>query len=220
MTTMTDREPDRAANRPDSPPEADDALRLERLGALLRYPGEDFSDLLATGRLALAGGDPEAADRLERFAQAVEGLELPALQELYTRTFDLDPVCALEVGWHLYGENYDRGRFLVRMRELHAELGIDEAGELPDHLISVLPALARLEPDDRNELGRRYVVPAVARMLAGLGGTDVPYEHLVRAVDRTLRATLGAPENAPEEDPGAGPERSDRAVPHHRRRKP
>lgn len=216
MTTMTDREP----MEPDSPPEADDALRLERLGALLRYPGEDFSDLLATGRLALAAGDREAADRLERFAEAVEGLELPALQELYTRTFDLDPVCALEVGWHLYGENYDRGRFLVRMRELHAQLGVDEAGELPDHLISVLPALARLDPDDRTELGRRYVVPAVARMLTGFDGRDIPYEHLVRAVDRTLRATLGAPENAPEEDSGAASERSTRTVPHHRRRKP
>jgi nitrate reductase delta subunit len=166
--------------------------------------------------MALASGDPEASRRLERFAEAVETLALPELQELYTRTFDLDPVCALEVGWHLYGENYDRGRFLAHLRELHRELGIDEAGELPDHLISVLPALARLEPEARDELGRRYAVPAVARMLGGFEGRDNPYEHLVRAVDRTLRTTVGEPED----DAGAEPARSARTVPHHRRRKP
>jgi nitrate reductase delta subunit len=185
----------------------------------LRYPGEDFSDLLAIGRLALASGDPEAARRLERFAEAVKGLELAEIQELYTRTFDLDPVCALEVGWHLYGESYDRGRFLAHMRELHRELDVDEAGELPDHLISVLPALARLDPEARGELGRGYAVPGVARMLAGFEGRDNPYEHLVRAVDRTLRATVGEPADEPGGRPGTGPG-TGTVIPHHRRRNP
>ncbi|MGD2114618.1 MAG: molecular chaperone TorD family protein [Acidobacteriota bacterium] len=175
-----------------------DGLVLERLAGLFRYPGGEFSVLLAAARAALASGDPETAGELERFARAVEGAPLTELQELYTRTFDLDPVCALEIGWHLYGEGYDRGRFLVRLRELHRELGIDEAGELPDHLISVLPALARLGPEDRTDLGRRFAVPAVARMLAGFAGRDNPYEHLVRAVDRTLRAVVGAPAPARE----------------------
>jgi len=49
-------------------------------------------------------------------------------------TFDINPACALEVGWHLFGEDYMRGQFLVRMREelskyeIAGELGISITG--------------------------------------------------------------------------------------------
>ena len=190
-------------------PEPDEGLRLERLGALLGYPGADFSEVLDTCRLALADGPAEALAEIERFTDAVTGRATSELQELYTRTFDLNPVCALDVGWHLYGESYDRGRFLVRMRVLLYRLGLEESGELPDHLISVLPALARLDPIEREEIGRPYVVPAVARMVAGFDGKDNPYAHLLRAVDRTLHDLVGEPEGEP-----ASPSRT---VPHHRK---
>ena len=77
------------------------------------------------------------------------------LEELYTRTFDLNPVCTPEVGWHIYGEQYRRGRFLVQARELLKIVGVDERGELPDHLMSLLPAggptgTGRLGPACRN----------------------------------------------------------------------
>lgn len=193
-------------------PEPHEGLRLERLGALLRYPGPDFSELLDTCRLALADGPAEALAATERFADEISGLETSELQELYTRTFDLNPVCALEVGWHLYGESYERGRFLVRMRVLLDRLGLAESNELPDHLVSVLPALAQLDPAEREELGRPYVVPAVAKMVAGFDGKDNPYAHVVRAVDRTLRDLVGEPE--------VEPEIPLRTAPHHRRRTP
>ena len=32
------------------------------------------------------------------------------LQEMYTRTFDINAVCTLEVGWHIYGEDYAQRR--------------------------------------------------------------------------------------------------------------
>lgn len=210
-------DPDRpgSGGTPEVPTEADDGLRLERLGTLLRYPGAYFSDTVETARLALAGGDPEAAEELERFADGTRGLvnggDVRDLQELYTRTFDLNPVCALEVGWHLYGENYERGRFMVRMRELLVVLGIEEAVELPDHLTSMLPALARLDDEDAGDLSRRYVLPAVGRMLDGFDDAENPYVHLVRAVERTLRAAFGEPA----EDAGTGV----RHAPHHRRRR-
>ena len=36
------------------------------------------------------------------------------IQELYTRTFDINPVCTLEIGWHIFGEDYARGALLVK----------------------------------------------------------------------------------------------------------
>ena len=111
----------------------------------------------------------EAAKGLERLAAALSAKRVWEIEELYTRAFDLNPICALEVGWHLYGEQYERGRFLVRSRDLLASLDIDEAGELPDHLSSMLIALGRLEPEPAAAFAARFLVPALRRM-ADVGG--------------------------------------------------
>lgn len=188
---------------------------LDALGPLFRYPssgylGSSFSDHLAKGRAALAEAPAALRVPFARFADGVSRRSPAALEELYTHTFDLNPVCALEVGWHLHGESYDRGRFLVQMRGLLERLEIDEGGELPDHLASVLPALARLDPDERKKLGHRSVIPALARMLAAFDGRDNPYADALRTADAALRLLVGAPEEEP-----AIPART---APHHRRR--
>ena len=64
--------------------------------------------------------------------------EPSALEEAFTGTFDVNPACALEVGWHLFGEEYARGMFLVRMREELRKYGLAESSELPDHVSHVL----------------------------------------------------------------------------------
>ena len=134
-------------------------------------------------------------------------------------------MAALEVGWHLYGESYDRGRFLVRMRQLLEEVGVEETTELPDHLISVLPVLARLDPEGAAELARSSVLPAMERMLGGLAGTDNPYEDVLRAAADVLDGRFPPPDTnrpasagRPERPEGA--EGSADPIPHHRRRKP
>jgi nitrate reductase assembly molybdenum cofactor insertion protein NarJ len=95
-------------------------------------------------------------------------------------------MCTLEVGWHIYGEQYRRGRFLVQARELLSQAGIDEQGELPDHLMSLLPAVARLEPEDAATFAGTYLVPAVNKMLGGLQGKANPYEEVLSAVQHVL----------------------------------
>lgn len=191
------------------PPDA-----LDCLASLLSYPEPGHDVAVAACRDALladpAEGVRAAAGRIESFARSVSGETVQELQELYTRTFDLNPVCALEVGWHLYGENYERGRFLVRMRELLGGLGIEESTELPDHLTSVLPALGRLAAGDARDLAGRYVAPALRTMLDGLGGKENPYEEVLHAVREVLEARFG-PFDATPEGPAAG------ALPHHRR---
>jgi nitrate reductase molybdenum cofactor assembly chaperone NarJ/NarW len=151
---------------------------LDALGAALAYPEPGFRERLEAG--AAAGGP------LGELVEALRGLDLAELQELYTRTFDLNPVCALEVGWHLYGEAYERGRFLVRMRDLLRRLDLPEGTELPDHLTAVLPALGRLDPEEAAPFAAAYLMPALAKMREGLAGKDNPYEKALDAVERTV----------------------------------
>jgi nitrate reductase delta subunit len=152
------------------------------LARLLAYPRPGYLNELDACRRALAELVPEAADRLGHLARHLHGKTDEEVEELYTHTFDLNPVSSLEVGWHLFGENYARGEFLVLMREELRKDGLTESTELPDHLTHVLPVLARMDQKQADRFVVRYLLPALDKMLSGLGKQDNPYQYLLDAI--------------------------------------
>jgi len=176
------------AGRGPEPGEAHDAL-----AGLFVYPDDGFPARLVGARQALTRTDAAAAAELDRFAADIERQSIEAMQELFTRTFDINPECALEVGWHLFGEEYLRGAFLVRMREELRRLGMEESAELPDHLTHVLAILARWSGERADDFATACVLPAVDRMLQALAGKDDPYESALRAVRVFLAHRHGEP---------------------------
>ena len=146
------------------------------LAALLEYPTAAF---LTTLKDCLASGASDSD--VARFAHGVEGLSLERLQELYVDTFDLDPSCTLDLGWHLYGDTYERGAFLARLRADLRDAGIAESQELPDHLPAIIALLDRLEPARAAEL-RALVRPALERLHAALDARGNPYAYLLNDV--------------------------------------
>lgn len=159
---------------------------LDGLAALLNYPEAGYCERAELCRRELAENHPEVSCRLAGFLDAVGGLATEQLQELFTQTFDLNPVCVLEVGWQLYGDEYQRGEFLVKMRQNLSRHGMPESAELPDHLTRVLPLLSRLAPEEAEPFARDFVAPAVRKMLAGLEGKKNPFEDLLKAVGEAL----------------------------------
>lgn len=156
-------------------------VSCDTLAAVLRYPNEGYDTLVAACVAAL-GETCEAARReLDAFADEIRSLSQAEVEELFTQTFDLNPACCLDVGWHLYGEAYERGRFLVKLRGLLRDHGIVENGELPDHLSHVLLLMGRLMPDAGADLVREAVAPALEKMGAVLAQTDNPYRHVLAA---------------------------------------
>src|SRR5690242_1791168 len=87
------------------------------LADLLEYPDHNWGDILDSCDRAVASERPELAATFDAFYQTVRTLALTQMQERYTQTFDLNPVCTLEVGYHLFGESYKRGLFLANLRE-------------------------------------------------------------------------------------------------------
>lgn len=122
---------------------------------------------------------PAFADRL-RYPDDAAG------QELYVQTFEFNPASTLEVGWHLFGENYERGEFLVRMRERLRRYSIPEGTDLPDHLAQLLHLVPRLPHDEAAELVGLYLAPALAKIRAALAGN--PYEGLIAEIEAALAA--------------------------------
>jgi nitrate reductase delta subunit len=138
-----------------------------QLAKLFEYPGEEYRGRAESLWAELRDGQTEAAESFGEFFTGILVLSTDGVQELFTRTFDLNPMCTLEVGWQLYGEDYQRGEFLVKMREQLRAHEIHESGELPDHLTHALALLAQMEPDEAAEFGGEFLLPALDKMRAG-----------------------------------------------------
>jgi nitrate reductase molybdenum cofactor assembly chaperone len=138
----------------------------ERFAKLFEYPGGDYRANAEECLASLQGERSDAAASLEEFCASTRNLSTDDLRELFTRTFDLNPMCTLEIGWQLYGEDYQRGEFLVKMREQLREYDLRESGELPDHLTHALILLAHLEPEEAAEFAGSYLLPAIDKMRA------------------------------------------------------
>ena len=162
------------------------------LADLLEYPVEDWGF-----RRDEPSALPKAANESLRgdfalFASETEDLSISDLQELYTRTFDLSPVCALEIGYHLFGENYKRGVFLANLRETEAPFELGQDHQLPDYLPVLLRLLTKLNEEElRNALIVDCMIPALEKMLKTLSEGENPYRHLIAAVRTALKAEAG-----------------------------
>ena len=164
--------------------------------ALLTYPRQDYHERIrrCCNGLSTAMKDSSndsvapkeqlqsAYSYLTSFRGRTENLSIEELEELYARTFDINPVASLEIGWQLYGESYERGSFLVRMRELLRACAIEESSELPDHLTHVLLALGRMESKSAEDFINAYVVKSLRKMLEGFEGKENPFENILLAL--------------------------------------
>lgn len=154
---------------------AHDALAL-----LLTYPWPEFREHAGALARTVVEAVPEAEEDLQGFLHHVRDQPRVELEELFTRTFDNNAKLALEVGWHVYGETYDRGAFLVQMRNSLREVGVRENGELPDHLSHVLAVLGRVDRAEAESLGA-LAVRAISTVAAELAAADNPYRGVLDA---------------------------------------
>ncbi|HET7183606.1 MAG TPA: hypothetical protein VFI82_02915 [Terriglobales bacterium] len=141
--------------------------QFEALARLFEYPGAEYVEALRVAKNSVA----DRAPALAGFAASAERQSLVQIQELYTATFDLNPACAPDIGWHLFGDDYARGLFLVKVRQQLRKYAISEGANLPDHVTSALRLLGRMEHDRAEEFAVCCVQPALA-------GMALPVENL------------------------------------------
>lgn len=159
-----------------------------------RYPQTDSAGLLLKAAASFPPGGVQRAFR--SFCEQVRSLSLGEWEELYTRTWDLNPLAAPYIGFQIWGEDYRRGGFMSLLQGAYRERGVPTEGELPDHLLPVLRYLDGANPP-LPELGEA-LLPALQRMSATLRKRDPanPYLHLLAAVQEASAAVASA---APEE---------------------
>ncbi len=180
----------------------------EALARLLEYPRAGWMKSFQDGSRILENQCPSAWSALRPFAEFVNSKSPTELEELFTATFDHSDSCALEVGWHVFGENYTRGSFMAGMRRQLRENGIEENGELPDHLSHLLPLAGKSPPEKAKLLVLECLAPAVRKIQLALDEAKNPWSPVLAAVLELLathdpQARTVAPAKAPVNDPTA-----------------
>lgn len=146
----------------------------DQLASLFVYPDADYAARARQVAAGLAGTFPAAAAELEAFCSflppdegvVLDDVRLYALQEVYTRSFEVQAITTLDVGYVCFGDDYKRAEVLVNLNREHRGVGVDCGSELSDHLPNVLHLLARWEDDDlAMELVHQIVSPAVQQMI-------------------------------------------------------
>ena len=162
--------------------------RYDRLARLLDYPEKGgYAEVLSDCIDVLEDGYGEAASLLHPLHAHVREMNAGQVQEMYTRTFDINATCTLEIGWHIYGEDYARGALLVKLREQLRLVNVPESCELPDHLTHVLLLMGRIDGEAADEFAARYLLPGLDKMLEGLDEGEQPYQALIQAISKVVR---------------------------------
>lgn len=158
---------------------------------LLSYPTALTLEQADNCLAQLRDSRPETTITFESFLHGLKQLELEKLKELYTTTFDMQPVCYPYIGYQLFGESYKRGALMAQLNEAYHAFGFSVERELPDHLSVALRFLgldsANREGEFCQTLLHSGLIPALEKMLKPFGAqSGNPYFWLLSALQSFL----------------------------------
>ena len=143
-----------------------DLTHYSVIADIFNYPDEQYPQRVRAVQNKLTSRWPRAARELERFLELLPESNLVGMQELFIRSFDVQAVTTLDIGYVLFGDDYKRGELLSNLNREHVAAQVDCGHELADHLPNILRLLAKL--NDTNligELAREIIAPAVNKMI-------------------------------------------------------
>jgi nitrate reductase assembly molybdenum cofactor insertion protein NarJ len=171
----------------------------DAFAGMLGYPGGHAETLVEQWAPLVSARFPKLVGELAPLVSLASSRGEGECEELYTRTFDGSAERALELGWHLHGENYARGVLLVRLRAMLREARLDEGGELPDHVSNVLRLLGRADDVAARALIENVLAPALDKAIDGFAPKEAagragerpdepnPYHRVLLALREALR---------------------------------
>jgi nitrate reductase delta subunit len=154
---------------------------------LLDYPGEDIVNSAEDIEQTVKGMPNGSKEGLSHFLSYLKKTPLVALQEEYTRTFDLNPSLCLNLTFHRWGDDKKRSLALVELIKTYRDAGYEVSGvELPDYLPMILEFISICPDDAVFPLFEEYG-DQLELMASRLGGMQSPYEKLFEALGSVRR---------------------------------
>lgn len=137
------------------------------LADLFRYPEDNFLQVLEQCKEVLQDEYSEALQALDMFANYIYTHTKDEREELFTKTFDVQPICYLDLGYVIFGEDYKRGAFLLHMQQEQEKVNNNCGSDLPDNLSNILTFFTKTTDESLiAELSVKILIPGVKKMIA------------------------------------------------------
>lgn len=142
-------------------------IHYRMMAPLFEYPDTKFPARVREILEYLSGRYSEAAAELGRFFELLPSDDLQAMQELYTRSFDVQAATTLDIGYVLFGDDYKRGILLANLNREHRNASIDTGTELADYVPNLLRLMAVIEDEEvLQDLAYAILGPALLEMIS------------------------------------------------------
>ncbi len=154
---------------------------------LFNYPGGDYRTVVEQLHSELQEYSESLVDDFLPVAGHFTSNSTAGLQEYYIRTFDVNAICYLDIGYVLFGEESKRGQFLLNMKSEQIKANNDCGTEFADHLPNFLTLLPKIEDKlFREELVVTMLLPALKHMLENFSKEENNYRYLLQILIEVL----------------------------------
>ncbi|GAB1430290.1 hypothetical protein MASR2M18_11230 [Ignavibacteria bacterium] len=138
------------------------------LSQLFEYPQDEaYKSAIISIHEKLKSEIAETEESMKNFMDFVSESSISEMQELYMRSFDVQAITTLDIGYVLFGEDYKRGQLLVNLNKEHREANNICNTELADNLPNVLNLLSKMTNGTmRDDIASKLVIPAVVKMIS------------------------------------------------------
>ncbi len=138
----------------------------EKLAQLFQYPKTDYKEKVMETEIVLAEFYPKTLSTFKQFSDFVFSSSHDEITEVFTRTFDVQAITTLDVGYVLFGDDYKRGELLVNLNREHREAANECTDELADNLANLLSLLPKMQNHDiRDELVEIIIMPGLIKII-------------------------------------------------------
>lgn len=152
----------------------------EKLALLFEYPDADYPRRVKEIEIILSNLYPGTFPIIKEFANYVSNASPEELEELFARTFDVQAITTLDIGYVLFGDDYKRGELLVNLNREHKEAGNDCGNELADNLSNLLRLLPKMQNTTvRDELVEKIFMPALSKILNEFNAENINLKNKI-----------------------------------------
>ena len=156
----------------------------KNIADLFRYPTVETLKSIPVVFDFLAEKDIVLAEKFKPFVEFHSNKTLTDFEEHYIKTFDVQAICHLDIGYIIFGDDSKRGRFLYHIKEEQEKIGNDCGSDLADFLPNMLTLLSKTKNRElAEELSVSILLPALSEMNRKLENEksifNIPLEALI-----------------------------------------
>ena len=150
------------------------------LAQLLSYPNKETLAKVESAQQFLNQNYPDAAKVMIEFTKFAKHISLWKWEEIYTRTFDVQAITTLDVGYVLFGDDYKRGELLVNLSKELTKAGNDCDTELADHLPNLLRLLNKVSDKDfKDDLIYLLIKPVLKKIIGEFDSRNIEKKNKI-----------------------------------------